>query len=275
MGSTTNGTLILIELTAEAIRDYQVCSLYYDLRYNQQQSIPISHNKLFVQRFQNTMKRVISFYFFRRQAELPVSYNLLLSKWEKLWFPKGTDAFDLSIEPQDKEYNLSHYATIAAKSLLRFVDNFKHDKGYPLLIDESFTIPVSKKVKLSGHFDIILQYPGDEYKVIKWIFDRTTPIISDHMFSFVIQKLAWEYRNVERNRKLIASYYLYDLSNSSIDFVPVIPDQKDINAFMYWIKSIESNEIFIPRRGFTTYCRGCPFDEECKNFTFPAIGEYN
>lgn len=275
MGPTTNGNIVLIELTAEAIRDYQVCSLYYDLKHNEQQPIPIPNNKLFIQRFHNTMKRAISFYFFRRQAETPVSYNLLLSKWEKLWFPKGTDAYDLIVEPQDKELNLAHYATIAAKSLLKFTENFKSDKGYPLLIDETFTVPISRSIKLSGGFDLVLQYPDDEYRIIKWVFDRSTPIISDHMFNFVIQKLAWDYRNSERNKNFVANYFLYDLSTSSTDFVPIIPDKKDINAFMYWVKSIEANEIFIPRRGFTTYCRGCPFDEPCRNFNFPTPEEYN
>lgn len=259
----------MLDLTAQSIKDYQVCSLYYDFRYNQELPTPSTGDQLLAEKFNNTIHRILSYYFFKRQGSLSVSLNSLMGRWERLWFPKNMDAYDLAVDQHSKN-NLASYATQASGQLIRFYDEFQGDNGYPLLIDEKFCVPATRTIKLSGSFDLVLRYKDGSHKIIKWYTGRQHPHLAQYMFEFAILRRAWLHRN--DGRPAPADYFIYDLHTNG--FISYSISRNDINALEYWIRAIESNEVFIPRRPFTVYCRGCPFDSQCKEYSFPDPNEY-
>src|SRR5688500_963496 len=155
-------------LSVEAIKDYQVCERFYDYKYNDKEPETVLGRELIAQRFENTLKRVASFFFYKKQAEIVPSYNALLNRWEKLWFPKDMDAYDLAIEQQDINHgNLSSYSNAAAAALEQFHNVFSKDKSDPILIDEPFLLTLTPGVRLEGRIDVMLR-DRQRCRVIKW-----------------------------------------------------------------------------------------------------------
>lgn len=245
-------------LTVEAVKDYQVCERFYDYRYNDKEPESILGRELIAQRFENTLKRVASFFFYKKQAEIVPSYNALLNRWEKLWFPKDMTAYDLAIEQQDINHgNLSSYSNAAAAALEQFHAIFSKDKSDPILIDEPFTLTLSKNTRLEGRIDLMLR-DKNRCKVIKWTGRRkgNNALILD----FSAMRMAIDEREV---RPKGLEFGLYDLSSVKGKYEEFEVSQSDVDSLKYWINDIESKDIYVPRRGLTSYCRSCPFDKQC------------
>lgn len=258
-------------LQIEAIKDYQVCELFYDYRYEKAEPEAILGRELMAQRFENTLKRVASFFFYKKQGLITPSYNALLSRWQKLWFPKGLDAYDLSLEQHESAHgNLASYSTAAAATLLQFHEDFADTTAEPVMIDEKYLVPLGDGVRLEGSIDLVLRQK-DKYKVIKWSGRQKRPPAASLNMDFAALKWAFEYRNESRRR---VSYGLYDLASTRPGFVPVHPSDDDVNALMFWANDIQDNDLYVPRRGFTAYCRGCAFDTQCAKWNrWPNHGD--
>lgn len=256
----------VITLTVDAIKDFQVCELFYDYRYQQNEHENILGRELMMQRFENTLKKVASFFFYKKQADSTPSYNAILNRWEKLWFPKDMTAYDLAVEQHGISHgNIASFSNIAAAALERFHDAFSQDSGQPILIDETFLVPIGRSnTRLEGKLDLVLRN-GDDYRVIKWSARPNKPGINSLLLDFAAQRYAFEHRN-DTPKKV--EYQLYELASSASDFAKIEqPRIADVRALKYWAVEIEAASSFVPRRGYTAYCKGCPFDEQCANFT--------
>lgn len=258
----------MLTVSVDALKDYRVCELFYDYRHLKNEPEPISGRDLLTSRFENTLKRVVSFFFYKKQGLATPSYNALLNRWEKLWFPKGTDAYELTTEQHESAHgNLASYSTAAAAALLQFHEDFANMKAEPILIDEKFLIPLGENLRLEGTIDLLLRSNG-RYKVVKWSARQKRPTAASLTLDFAVQKLAFNYRNDDTRK---AAYSLYDLASTRPGFVPFHPSEDDVNALLYWAKNMRDSEVFVPRRGFTVYCKSCPFDELCAKFSFPEV----
>lgn len=252
------------------LKDYEVCSLFYNYKYREHTPFIEDKRDLMNLRFEEVMKRTASYYFYKRQGGVIPSYNSILNRWEKLWFPKGTSAYDLKIEQHESVHgSLVSYTKIAAHSFMEFNEDFSNnDYGIPLLIDEKFLIPLGSNVRLEGSIDLVLRDREHFYRVIKWVAHQKRPSLSSLMLDFAAQKLAFEFRNETPKR---VSYYIYDLGSPHTVALEMFPNKNDINALKFWAKSIRDEKVFYPRRGMTTRCRGCPYDKPCSNFEFPQV----
>lgn len=258
----------MLTLTVEAIKDFQVCELFYDFRYRKEENELHIGRELMAQRFENTLKKVASFFFYRKQAGVTPSYNALINRWEKLWFPKDMDAYDLAVEQHEVAHgNLASYSNAAAMALMQFHEDFSEDFSDPILIGESFLITMGPNLRLEGTIDLVLRKAG-EYRVIMWSGKTRRPSVGSLILDFAAQKMAFEYRNENMSRS--ASYGMYDLASSKPGYVPVEPSKDDVSALQYWANSIVSKddheEVYVPRRGYTAYCKGCPFDRPCEKW---------
>lgn len=248
-------------LSVDAIRDYQVCERFYDYRYNDKEPEYVAARDLMAVRFENTLKRVASFFFYKKQAEIVPSFNALLNRWEKLWFPKDMDAYDLAVEQQDvNKGNLASYSNAAAAALEQFHDIFSKDKSDPILIDEPFLLTLSKNTRLEGRIDLMLR-DRHRTRVLKWTGRKrgSNTLILD----FAAMRMAIEHREV-RPKNL--QFGLYDLSSVKGKYEEFEVSQADEDSIRYWINEIESKEVYVPRRGLTSYCRTCPFDKQCSEW---------
>ena len=253
-------------LTVDAIRDYHVCELFYKYRYKDQLIEPIDYHRLMVDKFHSTLSKVASYFFYKRQSGTNVSYRSLVNRWEKLWFPKEMDAYDMAVEQHSINHgNLASYSNVAIAAIEAFYNDFSEDPGMPMSIREPFLTPIRSDIHLEGEIDLVLRYPNKRVKVIKWSNNNRNANFNFMGMEFSALKFAINHRmGMDTN----ATYHLYDLGSANRGFIELPqPSEDDMRALLFWASQISSAERYVPRRGFTAYCRGCPFDKECKEFS--------
>jgi hypothetical protein len=221
------------------------------------------------QRYENTLRKVVAFFFYKRQAGVTPSYNALVHRWEKLWFPKEMTAYDLAVEQHEGFHgNYATFSNLAVSALMKFYEDFSKRIGDPVMLDEKFFVPLSKEIKLEGRFDLVLQF-RDTFYVIKWSSSARRLGMSNFIMDFAALKHAFEYRN--RGRKYNVVYRLYDVGSQNPGFIEVEPTDDEVNALVYWAHDINDTRAFVPRRGLTAYCKKCPHDTPCSKFVFPTV----
>jgi len=254
----------VLTLSVDAIRDFQVCELYYKYKYEEERHIPIRSRDLMIEKFENTLKKVASFFFYKKQAGTVPSYTAILNRWEKLWFPKNMTAYDMAVQQHEAAHaNLASYSNAAAASLERFHNEFADSQAVPIMIDEPYVVPIRNDLRIEGSLDLVLRYE-DEYHIFKWV-DKNKRKVDSLMLDIGAMRLAFEYRNEFPRR---ATYWCYDLSTSNNPYFDIEqPTKADMNALIYWARGIADADVFVPRRSFTTYCKTCPFDKPCAEFS--------
>lgn len=253
--------------TVPQVKDFMVCELFYKYRYLDKEHESISGREQMTRRFESTLKRVASFFFYKKQGGITPSYNSLLNRWEKLWFPKDMTAYDLAVEQHEVVHgNLASLSNSAAITLMQFHEDFAGDKADPVLIDEKFLVPMGKDTRLEGTIDLVTRL-GDEYKLYKWAVRQKRPALGSLTLDFAAQRLAFEFRNEVKKK---VSYTLYDIGSARPGSIAVDPSESDVRALRFWADEAASTKIFVPRRGLTSYCRGCVFDKPCSNFAITS-----
>ena len=226
-----------VTLTAESIRDFQICALLHDYRHRQKLGEPIFGRELMAQRYENTLKKIVSFFFYKKQAGLTPSYNALLNRWEKLWFPKNMTAYDLALEQHETWHgNIASYSNAAAMALMKFHEDFEDDGWEPLLISEQFLVPLTSNIRIAGTFDLVLR-KDKNHKIVMISGRQKRPTIGSLVVEFAILKHAFESRHDE---KKAAKYAFYDVGSVRPGFVNAAPTRKDVDALFYW--AIEAAE---------------------------------
>jgi CRISPR/Cas system-associated exonuclease Cas4 (RecB family) len=255
----------VITLTVESIRDYHVCELFYRFRHKDKKHEKLNGRELMTERFENTLKKVASFFFYKIQSGNVPSYNALLNRWEKLWFPKDMTAYDIAVEQHEVNHgNIVSYSNIAAAALESFHDFFSGNESDPILIDEGYLISLGRDLRLKGSLDLVLR-TGDKFEVIKWIGRPKKPGVNSLMIEMAAMRIAFEHRNKGVKK---VNYRSYELASGNQNYVNIDqPKQEDVDALLYWAYDIRDSDIFVPRRGFTAYCKSCPFDVDCANFS--------
>lgn len=254
----------MIELTVESIKDYEVCALLYNYRHKQNMPETIQSRDLISRKFENTLKSVINFFFYKKQGGITPSYSSLLNRWEKLWFPKDTTAYDIIHEQHESFYgNTASMTSKAASALLDFYNNFSEENSSPMAIDQQFYIPVGDKVKINGKFDLILSDQSHFY-VYKWVFNFRQGNSSLYQIDFSILNEAFTHKfNAQASK---AKFGYYDILSSNSSFVEYNVNQEDSKALKYWCNTIVEDSVMAPRRGLTSYCKKCPFDKPCSKW---------
>lgn len=252
------------ELTIQSIKDYEICALLYDYRHQQKLAETIPSRDLFSQKFENTIKSVINFFFYKKQGGFTPSYSSLLNRWEKLWFPKGTTAYDLTHEQHESFYgNTASLTSKAAAALLDFYNTYSEDDSIPMAIDQQFCIPVGNKTKINGNFDVIL-FKNGEYFIYKWVFNFRHSNASMYQVDFSVLHEAFAHKFPGKASK--AHFGYYDILSANQKFVEYEINADDSKSLKYWCSTIEEDDKLVPRRGLTSYCKKCPFDKPCSQW---------
>lgn len=265
----------MLKLDAQALKDFQVCSRYYDYRFND--GLPVTRNirQKRVEKFGETIRAIATFFFYKKQAFSEPSYQALEHRWQKLWFKDDTTAVDIATARTEIlwESDIS-YTTQAAAALVSFHEDFYNRLDLEVvMIDEPFTVPVSDTVAVEGAFDVVLREkkPDNTYKyhIYKWITSDLKKPTSFWIFDFAILNHAFRYRN--GNKKVDVSYYIWDFGSTIPKSKQVIIEDDDMESLLYWCNAVATEEKFVPKRGLTPYCKSCSFDKECSQWSFKEI----
>lgn len=256
----------MLDLTADMIKTYQTCALLYKYRHVEERYEPIIGQNLVRDRFENVLKRVLTFYFYQRQEGNQPSIKSLLNRFQKLWFGEGYTAEDIFSEPSSAvgKKDRIQLAADTIAYFVKFYEDFDARPDIPLLIREDFSVPLTREIKVSGVFDLVLK-DGLEYSVIKWRANNGHPLkTADYFIDFATLDYAFRYRM--EGRKYNVKYYMYDFTSVNAGYNEVIVEDEDIFTMMYWAESVKNDETYPNRRGLTTHCRGCHFDKPCSEY---------
>lgn len=256
----------LIHLSHESIKDYQTCALLYRYRHMDNMYESIGSREVMSTKYENTLKKLAAFFFYKKQGGIVPSMSAILNRWEKLWFPKDASAYDIATEKHESLWgNLSSLNTKAVNCISGFYDDFYDDNKDPILVNESFMVPIYSDVVLNGVFDAVLRNPIDKsIHVIKWLASPKRPNLSSLSMDFSILRYAFEHKNPDKAKS--TKYYAYDLGSEKNALIEVDVQDADISTMKYWAKQVSQSSVFMPRRGLTSYCKKCPFDSPCADF---------
>lgn len=255
----------MIEFSVNSIRDYQICAFLYQCRHVEKQPETVYSRDLLSQRYENVLRRVVAFFFYKKQSGITPSYASVLSRWEKLWFPKEMTAYDLAVQSNAMTHgNYTTYSNLAAASLLQMHEDFSKTIGEPIMLEETYVVPIGKNMKLSGTFDLALRLKNDVH-IIKWSTKAKRPPAASMAYDMAAMQYAFEQRGSLRDCNI--KYHFYDFGSSHPGFVDVEYSSEDMNTLFYWAKDATETKHFVPRRGLTAFCKGCPFDDPCSKFT--------
>jgi hypothetical protein len=115
----------MLKLTVKELKDYQLCGRLYDYRYVDKLTEKIGGRDLTYIKYENALKSIVNFFFYKKQSGSVPSYASLLNRWEKIWYPKGTTAYDITHEQHESFYgNNASLTSRAASALLAISENF-------------------------------------------------------------------------------------------------------------------------------------------------------
>lgn len=258
----------MLDLDAEKIKTYQTCSLLYKYRYLDFMHEPIMTEVLIRTRFQNILKRVMTFYFYQKQEGNQPSMKSLTSRFQKLWFGDGYTAEDLFTETTHSG-NKRDKIQLAANTIqyfINFYEDFDQRKDIPLLIREDFSVPLGREIKLSGVFDLVLK-DQENYSVIKWRADSGNSLkTADYFIDFAILDHAFKYRMQNKKYNQV-KYYIYDFTSTNPGMHEMNINADNKYAIEYWTDLVLKDKIHAPRRGLTTHCKTCWFDSPCSKYS--------
>lgn len=255
----------MLELSIQGIKDFQTCERLYDYRFQEKVSEKIYSRELFSLRFENTIKNILYFFWYKKQAGITPSYSSLLNRWEKLWFPKNIDSYDIMTEQHESAYgNLASLTTKAASILLNFHETYSDQEMIPLAISEDYVAVLGKNIKINDSFDLIYRKDNKNY-VTKFMFNYKTNYSYMYQIDFSVMYTGFKLRHPDRLNE--THFGFIDLLSNNLNFVEYEIGSEDIDSLEYWCENILTKEVFVPRRGLTSYCKKCPFDDICSKWT--------
>lgn len=258
----------MLELNIDAIKDFQICERLYDYRYNDKLYEKVYSRDLLSLKFESTIKNIIYFFWFKKQGGFVPSYSSLLNRWEKLWFPKNTDAYDIMIDQHESHYgNMASYTTKASSLLLRFYEIYSDFDAIPIGISESYIAVINKDIKINDKFDLIYRKNNKNY-VIKFLFNYKSKNSFIYQVDFATMYLG--FRSHHPLQLHNTSFGYIDFASNNLNFVEYDINDEDIDSLKFWGSQILEKQVFVPRRGLTSYCKKCPFDKPCSTWTFQS-----
>lgn len=256
----------MLKLTVDSIKDFQICERLYSYRYKENLPEKIYSRDIYSQKFESTIKSIIYFFWYKKQGGITPSFSSIINRWEKLWFPKDANYYDIVTEQHETVYaNMSNMASKASSLLLNFHEIYSVLDAIPLAISEDFVAIPNKNIKIEDKFDLIYRLNNTNYAV-KYVFNYKTNYSYLYQIDFAVMYLGFKLRHPDKLNQTKFGYV--DLLSNKVQFVEYELSNEDLESLEYWCDAIVEKNIFVPRRGLTSYCKKCPFDQPCSKWNF-------
>lgn len=254
----------MLSLKVNGIKDFQLCERLYDYRHNDKLPEKIYSRDLYTSKFESSIKNILYFFWYKKQGGITPSYASLLNRWEKLWFPKNTDSYDIITEQHESVYgNLSSLTTKAALILLNFHEAYSDTDLIPLAICEDYVSVVNGNTKIEDTFDLIFNKSNKNY-VVKFLFNYKSNYSYMYQIDFAVMYSGFKLRHPGRINNSKFGYI--DLLSNKLEFVEYEIGSEDLDSLDYWCDTIYNKQTFVPKRGLISYCKKCPFDGICSKW---------
>lgn len=254
----------MLVLSTDSIKDFQVCERLYGYRHIEKMPEKIYSRDIYTLRFESTIKNILQYFWYKKQAGLTPSYASIINRWEKLWFPKGTDYYDIVNDQHETLYgNIASLTTKAASLLLRFYETYCDTAIVPIAIYDDYIAKISNEVRIEDKFDLIYHLNSKVY-VVKFVFSYKNS--NSHMYQVDFSAMYEGFRNRHPDRLKFAKFGYIDLMSDNLRFNEYNISHEDREALEYWCDTMYSKEVLAPRRNLNPYCKKCPFDEPCSKW---------
>lgn len=254
----------MLNLSVNAIKDFQICERLYDYRHEQKLPETVYSRDIYSIKFENTIKNIIHFFWFKKQAGITPSYASLLNRWEKIWFPKDTSHYDIVTEKHESAYgNVASLTTQAAAVLLRFHETYSQMDLIPISIFDDYVVSVNNSIRIEDKFDVIYRKDNENY-VVKLMFNYKNN--NHYMYQIDFASMYLAFKNLHPTRVKQTKFGYIDLLSNNLTFNEYTIGQQDVDSIEYWCDTIDSKDVYVPRRGLTQYCKKCPFDTPCSKW---------
>lgn len=254
----------MLELTVQSIKDFQTCERMYDFKHNDKLYEKFTSQELLDQKFENTLRKIFYFFWYKKQSEIVPSYASLLNKWEKLWIPKGTDSYDIATEQHTYTgHNNVNLTSKAAAILMEFHDKYASMPVVPLAIADEYIAPINRIAKINDVFDLIVSDNG-KIKVIKLLFGYRASKRNKFQIDFASYKVGFQTRHPSKASS--ASFCYIDMLSDTLDIKEYDIFDNDIDMLRHWCDRIYSTEVFISKRDLIPFCTKCSFYSQCEKW---------
>jgi hypothetical protein len=251
----------MLELTVDSIKDFQTCERMYDFKYGDKLYEKFSSQELLEKKFENTLRKIFYFFWYKKQAEVVPSYASLLNKWEKLWIPKGTDSYDISTEQHIYAgHNQANMTSRAAAILMDFHEKYADMPVIPLAIADEYIAPVNKKAKINDVFDLIISDNG-KVKVVKLLFGYRASKRNRFQIDFASYKVGFHTRHPARASSAAICYI--DFLSDDLNIKEYEIFENDIEVLKHWCDRICDTDVFISKRDLIQFCSKCSYYGPC------------
>lgn len=258
-------------ITPQGLRDFLVCPLYFQYRHIDDDYAKHQRKDVYLERYLNVMRRVVSLYFYRKQADENVTFNTLVKRWEKLWFPEELDYQTIAygeVVASNMPGMLIHYNSLAIAALERFVHLFGTDTGTPVVINEERVFQATPQLRVKTPLDLVLQYSDGSRKVVKWQVGPPRFGRQEQLFNIAATYLAMKSDDIYKPN---TTFVIYDFHEYRAKMRRFELSESDIETFLWWAQQVTDRGSPIPRRGFTPYCNTCSFDAKCRDYVDEMI----
>ncbi len=269
----------MINVTIDALRDFQACSLFYEFKYLSEGEEKLSMQKKTQLMFRDTLISIVNFFFFKKLAWQEPSYKVLENKWEKKWI-KDADIGEI-ISRQTSATNRyptdAYYTSKATAALIEFHKWFANKPQHEvMLIDEPFTVALNKEVALNGTFDLVLRTLNKDgtyhYHIYAWSVNMANKSLDYWSTLFTSLDYAFRYRR-NFDPTLDVSYHLWDFTDPKPGVRQFMIEIKDHALLKMWADDLSQNEKYYPIRGLSAYCKSCKYDKPCANWKPEPVPE--
>lgn len=255
----------MLVLSNDSIKDFQTCERLYDYRYNDDSPEKVYSRDIYTIRFESTIKSILYYFWYKKQAGVTPSYSSLLNRWEKLWFPKDMDSYDIITEQHESAYgNVASLTSKAAAILMNFHEKYSTMDIIPIAISENYSAIINRNVRIEDKFDLIYR-DGSKNYVVKFLFNYKNS--NRYMYQVDFSSMYCGFINRHSDRIKETQFGYIDFMSNSLDFVSYKVSSEDIDSLTYWCENISATEVFVPRRNLTPYCKKCPYDEPCSKWS--------
>lgn len=263
-----------MEVTPDQITDYEACPRFYDFKYNDESTQGKSNKrKEESDKFLQTLSKVSNYYLYKKQSFSDPTLKSLYNRWQKDWYGDMSAKDIVTMQNSVQQRSKTSYSTRAMEVIRNIYSDFESVSGDQVFwLNEDYVVPIlNQEGVLTGTVDLVLrQKEQNRFHIFRWA-DSTQPI-HVHKYHMAAAEYALRYRY--DFKEMNTRHYLWYLYGPKIGRKEVTTETKDFDLMGYFADQIRKDEFFVPRFGFSTYCKSCPYSTKCVRWEFPK-GEDN
>jgi hypothetical protein len=258
-----------MNITPEQVRDYEACPRFYDYSYGEGSvGVKLNKRQQLSAEFMETIKRVANYYFYKKQAFNDPTLKSLYNRWQKDWYG-DTSAVDIAqMQNSIQQRSRTAFSSRAVEVIKELFEDFSDVTGDQIFwLNEDYIVPILKQETiLEGTVDLVIrQKEKNRFHIFKW----TNSNESTQSLQYELAAAEYAFRYRYSSKDMDTRHYLWNFYGQKIGRQQFQLEQKDYDLFAYNAHNLVHDKLFVPRFGYSTYCKSCPYTNKCVKWQMP------